>query len=142
MDGVVNKMIIDSDSVKNCWLKIKSAKGVDFFIDDFYRLMFEQRPDVHALFPKNINEQKTKLLTTLDNVINGIDYIDDLKPTLTELGRFHKNIDIKKEMYDIFISIIVETANTSADYKLTSEELDAWEGAFREISNIMLEAYD
>ena len=135
-------MEIDSGSVKNCWLKIKTAKGVDFFIDNFYRLMFEQHPDVHNLFPKNLNEQKTKLLTTLDNVINGIDYIDDLKPILTELGQHHKNIDITKEMYDVFISLIVETANISSDYRLTTKERADWKNAFSEISNIMLEAYD
>ena len=112
------------------------------FIDNFYQRMFEQHPDIRALFPKNIKEQKTKLLTTLDNVINGIDYINELKPTLTELGQHHKNIGITEEMYDVVISAIVETANVSSDYKLTSEELDAWQGAFREISNIMLEAYD
>ena len=135
-------MVIDSSSVKNCWSKIKSAKGADFFIDSFYQLMFEQHPDIHALFPKNIKEQKAKLLTTLDNVINGIDYINELKPTLTELGRYHKNIAITEEMYDVVISLIVETANISSNYKLTSEERNAWEGAFREISNIMLEGYD
>ena len=142
MNGISNRVIIDSDSVKNCWLKIKSAKGVDFFIDNFYQVMFEHHPDVHALFSEDTSEQKTKLLTTLDNVINGIDYIEELEPTLIELGLYHKDININEEMYDAFISIIVETANTSSDHRLTAKELTDWENAFREISNIMLKAYN
>lgn len=141
MSGIANKAAIDSNSVKNCWLKIKSAKGIDFFVDNFYQLMFEHHPEIHALFSENINEQKTKLLTTLDNVINGIDYINELEPTLIELGLYHKNIHITAEMYDDFVSIIVETANNSSDCRLTNKELTDWENAFREISDVMLKAY-
>lgn len=96
---------------------------------------------MYLLFSKNLAEQKTKLLTTLDNVINGIDYINELKPALIELGELHQNIGIEKEMFDPFISIIIEAANTASDYNLTNEELNAWKNAFREISDIMLEGY-
>lgn len=136
-----SKIKIDSASVKACWDKIKSAKGADLFVDKFYQQMFEHHPETRPLFPENLMEQKRTLLSTLDNVINGIEYIDELEKELLELGKHHKNIGIKKEMFNAFISTIVETANSSSDYRLTNEELIAWENAFREISNIMLKAY-
>lgn len=132
---------LDSASVKSCWNKIKSTKGADLFVDEFYQLMFEHHPETSSLFPENLVEQKRTLLATLDNVINGIEYINELEEALIELGRRHKNIGIKEEMFDDFITTIVEAANSSSDYKLTNKELVAWENAFREISNIMLKAY-
>lgn len=132
---------IDNESLKNCWTKIKSAKGVDFFIDHFYQLLFEHHPEIRPLFPENSKKQKSSLLTMLDNVINGIEYIDELEKELMDLGKHHKNIGIKKEMFDAFITTIVEAANSSSDYKLTNKELIAWESAFREISNTILKAY-
>ena len=141
MHKTESEVKIDSASVKACWDKIKLAKGADLFVEKFYQLMFEHHPETRPLFPENLTEQKRTLLSTLDNVINGIEYIDELEKELLELGQHHKNIGIKKEMFNGFITTIVEAANSSSDYQLTKEELIAWENAFREISNIMLKAY-
>lgn len=132
---------IDSQSVKNCWSKIQAAKGSHFFVENFYRFMFEHHPETRPLFPNSLVQQKTTLLSTLDNVINGIEYIEELEKELIDLGRHHKNLGIKKEMFDAFVKTVVAAANYSSDYSLTDKELAAWEAAFRKISNIMLKAY-
>ena len=131
----------DIESIKSCWSKVKSTKGTDFFVEHFYQHMFEHHPDTQALFPKDLAQQKTTLLTTLDNVINGFEYIEDLEEELLSLGKHHKNLNIKKEMFDGFISTIVAVANLSSDFSLTEKELTVWEGAFRKVSDIMLKAY-
>ena len=141
MHKTESEVELDSASVKACWDKIKSAKGSDSFVDKFYQQMFKHHPETRPLFPENLMEQKRTLLSTLDNVINGIEYINELEKELIELGQHHKNIGIKREMFNAFITTIVETANSSSDYRLTNEELISWENAFREISNIMLKAY-
>ena len=132
---------IDSVSVKNCWHKINSGDGVNAFVDKFYQLMFESYPETQKLFPENLIELKTSLLATLDSVINGIDYIDDLKDELFDLGQRHKNMGIKKEMYDAFILTVVKAAKTSSDHRLTTKELQAWEQAFNAITKLVLKAY-
>lgn len=137
----INQTAVDSNMVKNCWLKIKSTKGTDFFVNDFYRLLFKQLPEVQRLFPDDLVKQKSKLLNMLDNVINGIEYIEELEDILIELGQRHKDIGINEEMYATFITCVTQTANTSSAYQLSKEELNAWEDAFREVLNIMLKAY-
>ena len=137
----ISEEVVDHLLVKNCWSKIKLAKGADFFVNSFYQNMFEHHPEVHSFFPIDLSSQKTKLLNTLDNIINGIEYIDALKDELIKLGEQHINLGIQAEMYEYFISTIVATANLSSDSTLTDEELLAWENAFRKVSNIMLEAY-
>jgi len=129
------------ECIKSCWSKIKNEKGTDFFINHFYQHMFEHHPDTQALFPDDMAQQKKSLLSMLDNVINGIEYIEDLKKELLNLGKHHKNRGIKKEMFDTFISTIVVAANYSTNSSLTDNELAAWKNAFRKISDVMLEAY-
>ena len=134
-------MLINADAVKNCWLKIKSAEGVDYFVTSFYCHLFEQHPEIRRLFPDDLGQQKAKLLNMLDSVINGIEYIDELESVLIELGETHKNVGVNKEMYNIFLIAAVKAAEKSSDFSITKEELVVWEDAFREISNIMLKAY-
>lgn len=141
MSEPATEIINASDSVKSCWTKIKTANGADFFVDNFYHLMFSHHPETLSFFPKNLNEQKTNLLATLDNVINGIEYIEQLENELISLGQRHKNIGIKKDMYDAFVTTIVEAANHSSNYSLTDKELIAWRDAFKKVSDIMLKAY-
>ncbi len=131
----------NNENVKSCWTKIKAEKGTDSFIDDFYQLMFEHHPETRHLFPDELLNQKTSLLTTIDNVINGIDYIDKLEKELFSLGQHHKNLGIEKDMFSAFISTIIETAIHASNNTLTKKELIAWEQAFQKVANIMLKAY-
>lgn len=141
MSAVDTENIKNSDRVKNCWSKIKSANGADFFVDNFYHLMFSHHPETFSFFPKNLKEQKSTLLATLDNVINGIEYIKELESELITLGQRHKDIGIPKDMYGAFLATIVEAANFSSDFSLTDKELSAWEDAFRKVCDTMLKAY-
>lgn len=136
-----SKIKLDSTNVKNCWLKIKSGQGTDFFVNEFYKLLFEQHPEIEQLFPEKLIQQKSKLLNMLDNVINGIEYISELESILIELGQHHKDIGVTKEMFDIFISAVIEAANSSSSYRLTEKESAAWKDAFTEISKTLLKAY-
>jgi len=133
---------VDSTAVRNCWLKIKSAQGEEAFVDNFYQYMFDNYSETRALFPEGLSEQKANILTTLDNVINGIDFIEKLETELLSLGKRHKNLGIKKEMFEAFIITIVDVAKMTSNDTLNNKELIAWESAFRAISNIMLKAYD
>ncbi len=132
---------IDGEQVRACWHKIKSARGEDFFIEQFYNTMFNHAPETRHLFPQDMSAQHRSLLTTLDNVINGIDYIDQLESDLIKLGERHKQIGIRTDMFHTFNQVIVETANLAADHSLSPEEQTAWKQAFQQVSEIMLKAY-
>ena len=135
------KDVVEAQQVKICWSKIKSAKGAEFFVDHFYEYMFKHHPEVHSFFPIDLTKQKIKLLSTLDNIINGIEYIDTLKDELVQLGLQHRELGINQDMFEHFITSVVATADLSSDSTLTKKELAAWGNSFRRVSNIMLEAY-
>lgn len=102
MNTSATENIKASDNVKSCRAKIKAANGTDFFIDNFYQLMFSHHPETLSFFPANLSEQKTTLLATLDNVINGIEYITELENEILALGLRHKDIGINKEIMTPF----------------------------------------
>lgn len=129
------------EHVANCWAKITGARGSDFFVDTFYRLLFKHYPQSRSLFPADLNTQKTSLLSMIHNIVNGIDYLDELNDTLIQLGKRHKQAGVTKDMFNYFIIAFVTSANLSSNYSFTDEELNAWECAFRKISEIMLSSY-
>lgn len=131
----------DYQNVKSCWAKIRAEKGSNQLVENFYQILFSRHPELRNLFPSDIERQKRKLLSSLDNVINGIEYIDAIKNELMDLGRHHKNIGITKEMFDTFIITILDAADYASNSSLTHDERTAWKNSFREISDIMLEAY-
>ena len=136
-----NKYTSDYDNISNCWSKIIAAKGIDFFVDTFYASLFKHHPEIRSLFPDNLKRQKTSLLSMLNSVVNGSDYIESLNTELTELGKRHDSAGVTKEMYGYFIDTIVEAANLSSDFSFNEKELEAWKKALHKVSDIMLRAY-
>ncbi len=136
-----SSIAINPDNVKFCWKKVKQEQGIDYFVDLFYENLFSQYPQTREVFSGDMAMQKSKLLTMLDNVINGIEFIDQLEDELVKLGQRHRELAIEAGMYDIFVSTIITTANNAANNTLTSEEQEDWQKAFRLVSDIMLRAY-
>ena len=132
---------VDNTKINSCWSKIKRGKGSNFFVELFYQIMFEKYPETKALFPENMKKQNAALLNMLDNVINGIGYLDEFEDILIQLGKRHQHLGVEAKMYDVFIEIVVEAAKQSSNYTLTESELLDWEKAFRIVSDIMQKNY-
>ena len=132
---------INPELVENCWSKVKHNQGEDAYSIIFYESMFEQNPNIKPLFSSDIETQRIKLLNTLNLVINSIRHLEELKESLLELGKLHKEIGVNASMYDIVISNAVTALKVASNNTTTQEEEKAWEQAFRAISDTMLEAY-
>ncbi|MDH5395288.1 MAG: globin domain-containing protein [Gammaproteobacteria bacterium] len=133
--------MINSEHLKKCWIKIDKAKGTDAFVEIFFRQLFNDYPETRQLFSGDLDRQKSNLLTTLDNVINGFEYINIIEKEFIQLGDYHKKIGITAEMFNAFNSTILSAANEASDFSLTEDESSAWKSAFEQISNIMLKNY-
>lgn len=132
---------INGKLVQSCWSSIKEQTSDSFFIETFYKTLFERYPNTRALFSDSIDTLKIELLTKLDNVINGIEHIKDIEPALVTLGTIHKNAGVSREMFDAFIEVMTEAAAIASNNTLNKTELNEWNKAFREISQSLLKAY-
>ena len=132
---------INPELVESCWSKVKHNQGENTYSALFYESMFEQHPNIKSLFSSDGETQKIKLLNTLNLVINSIHHLEELKEPLLELGKLHKGINVDAPMYDIVIAHSVSALKVASNNTITPEEEEAWEQAFRAISDTMLEAY-
>jgi hemoglobin-like flavoprotein len=132
---------IDNKNISSCWSKIKRGKGSNYFIEIFYNTMFATHPEIKNLFPESMKKQNASLLNMLDNVINGIEHLDEFEEILIHLGEQHKRLGIEEKMYDVFIEIVVEAAKQASNNTISETELLDWENAFRTVADIMITNY-
>jgi hemoglobin-like flavoprotein len=57
--------------------------------DLFYSQLFELDPTLRSLFPSELDEQKRKLMQTLNVAVNGLGDLGALVPVLESLGQRH-----------------------------------------------------
>ena len=55
----------------------------------FYGRLFEIAPQVRAMFPDDMTEQRKKLMATLAIVVNGLTNLDTILPAASALAKRH-----------------------------------------------------
>ncbi len=55
----------------------------------FYGRLFEIAPQVRAMFPDDMTEQRKKLMATLAIVVNGLNNLDAILPAASALAKRH-----------------------------------------------------
>jgi hemoglobin-like flavoprotein len=73
--------------VRESWARVIPIKDQAAAL--FYGRLFERYPEVRAYFSNDMAEQGRKLMQVLDTAVGALDRIDELSPTLRELGRRH-----------------------------------------------------
>ena len=68
----------------------------------FYHRLFELAPDVRALFPEDMREQRRNLMQMLNVTVNGLSNLDRLVPMVEALGRRHVNYGVQQPHYLYF----------------------------------------
>src|SRR6476660_7357429 len=78
--------------VKETWRKV--APMADTAARVFYDRLFEIDATTRLLFKStNLAEQRRKLIQALTVVVQGLDYLEALVPTLADLGRRHAHTE-------------------------------------------------
>ena len=58
--------------------------------DLFYDRLFELAPAMRPMFPRDLGEQKKKLIGMLATAVNSLHKLDTIVPAVQDLGRRHK----------------------------------------------------
>jgi hemoglobin-like flavoprotein len=67
----------------------------------FYNRLFEVAPQVKAMFPADLTEQRKKLMATLSVVVNGLSNLDSVLPAASALARRHVSYGAKPDHYPV-----------------------------------------
>ena len=108
----------------------------------FYDRLFEVAPQVKAMFPADMTEQRRKLMATVSAVVNGLGTLESVLPAASALATRHVSYGAKAEHYPVVGGALLWTLEKGLGDGWTPEVADAWTVAYGALSGFMIsEAY-
>src|SRR6202049_5339257 len=108
----------------------------------FYDRLFEIAPQVKAMFPADMTEQRRKLMATLAAVVNGLGDLNSILPAASALAKRHVSYGAKAQHYPVVGAALLWTLEKGLGDGWTPEVADAWGTAYGTLSGYMIsEAY-
>src|SRR6201992_519413 len=109
----------------------------------FYDRLFEIAPQVKAMFPADMTEQRRKLMATLAAVVNGLGNLNSILPAASALAKRHVSYGAKAEHYPVVGAALLWTLEKGLGDGWTPQIAEAWSAAYGTLSGYMIsEAYD
>jgi hemoglobin-like flavoprotein len=105
----------------------------------FYDRLFEIAPQVKAMFPADMTEQRKKLMATLAVVVNGLSSLESILPAASALARRHVAYGAKAEHYPVVGSALLWTLEKGLGDGWTPDIAGAWTAAYTTLSGFMIE---
>jgi len=108
----------------------------------FYDRLFEVAPQVKAMFPDDLTEQRKKLMGTLAVVVGGLTNLEAVLPAASALAKRHVSYGAAPEHYPVVGSALLWTLEKGLGEAWTPDVADAWTAAYGTLSGYMIsEAY-
>src|SRR5919205_4495035 len=81
----------------------------DELMDEFYARLFAAAPSVRVLFPRDMQTQKTMLLSALVLLRKSLRNLEAIVPTLRALGARHVAYGAQPEHYPVVGAVLIES---------------------------------
>jgi hemoglobin-like flavoprotein len=104
----------------------------------FYDRLFEIAPQVRAMFPADMTEQRRKLMATLAVVVNGLNNLESILPAASALATRHVSYGAKAEHYPVVGAALLWTLEKGLGDAWTPEVAEAWTAAYATLSGFMI----
>ena len=104
----------------------------------FYDRLFEIAPQVKAMFPADMTEQRRKLMATLAAVVNGLGNLTSILPAASALAKRHVSYGAKAEHYLVVGATLLWTLEKGLGDSWTPDVADAWTAAYGTLSGFMI----
>ncbi|HJR70033.1 MAG TPA: globin family protein [Gammaproteobacteria bacterium] len=121
--------------VQESWKKVVPIK--ETAAELFYGKLFELDPDLRGLFKGDMNEQGRKLMAMINAAINGLTRLDELVPTVENLGRRHATYGVKASDYNTVANALLWTLEKGLGPAFTPPTRTAWVKAYGVLAETM-----
>jgi hemoglobin-like flavoprotein len=121
--------------VRESWAQLMPIKEEAAAL--FYGRLFERYPEVKAYFNGDMLEQGRKLMQILDTAVSKLDELDELSPTLRELGRRHGAYGVTDADYDKVAEALLWTLQQGIGEAFTPDVEAAWVATYTSLAKIM-----
>lgn len=108
--------------------------------DTFYAKLFADNPALRKMFPKNMNEQYTKLIDMLSTIVARLDHLGDLTNEITAMARRHVQYGVKPEHYRLVGNALLWTLEQGLGKDWTQEIKEAWSECYTTLADTMIKA--
>ncbi|MGD9785625.1 MAG: globin family protein [Hyphomicrobiaceae bacterium] len=108
--------------------------------DLFYGRLFEIAPQVRPLFPNDLSEQKTKLMSMIGTAVNNLHQVEKIIPAVQELGRKHVGYGVTAEQYKPVGEALIWTLDKGLGDAFTPEVKTAWVTTYQTLEKVMTDA--
>ena len=125
--------------VQNSFAKVVPIR--DAAAELFYNDLFETAPEVKPYFEgSNMAEQGTKLMATLNVVVNGLRALGQIVPVAQKLAINHVEYGVKAEDYAKVGASLLRTLEKGLGDDFTPEVHKAWADTYAVLSDVMVSA--
>jgi hemoglobin-like flavoprotein len=104
----------------------------------FYDRLFEVAPQVRAMFPSDMTEQRKKLMSTLAVVVSGLSNLESILPAASALATRHVAYGAKAEHYPVVGGALLWTLEKGLGPDWTPDVAEAWTTAYATLSGYMI----
>ncbi|MCP4619048.1 MAG: hemin receptor [Bradyrhizobium sp.] len=126
----------DRQHLKTTWAMVAPISDVAAGL--FYDRLFTLDPSLQRLFATaDMKEQRRKLMQALAAVINGVDNLGALVPTLENLGRNHARYGVTDRHYDTVGAALLWTLEQGLKDAWTPAAKSAWTAAYTTVATVM-----
>ena len=126
-------------TIKASWQIFRSIDP-ELVGDVFYTHLFQDYPQLKALFTTSREIQSVKLVNMLHIIVSRIDSMDELKPEIEALGIRHIRYGVKPMHYEAVVNALLWTLQTGIGAEWNEEVKDAWQTCYNEVATIMMQA--
>lgn len=109
----------------------------DTAADIFYTRLFEIAPELRALFPDDMSEQKDKLMQMLATAVNNLHEFETILPAVQELGRRHVAYGVVDGHYDKVGQALLFALEKGLGDQFTQATRDAWIETYATLATVM-----
>jgi chemotaxis signal transduction protein/hemoglobin-like flavoprotein len=127
--------------IQSSWKKIVPI--ADTAADLFYDRLFEVAPDVRDLFAEDMAGQKKALLAMLGRVVASLNDLENVVPTVQELGERHVGYGAEPPHYEVVGEVLLWTLEKGLGdlgEEWSDDLKEAWAAAYGVLSSTMIEA--
>lgn len=106
----------------------------------FYKRLFAIAPQTRPLFQHSMDAQGKKLMQTLSVAVAHLDKLDELTPTLQQLGRRHVRYGVRMDEYELVGEALLWTLAQGLGAAFTPEVEQAWATVYALLADTMKQA--
>jgi len=126
--------------VKETWRKV--APMADIAAQPFYDRLFAIDATTRPLFKAaDMTQQRQKLTQALAMVGQGLDHVEALVPTLSDLGRRHAQYGVMDGHYDTVRAALLWTLEQGLGSEWTPKVKAVWDDAYSLLARVMREPH-